>query len=75
MQSQSVTSLVIDFLTRVNTPMQQTKPPVAQYYYSESEWTRLGCGPLPEKRRRDGFQQAHAKGNPPVDGKAVKGYN
>ena len=55
--------------------MQQTKLPVEQYYYSEEEWARLGCGPLPEKRRRDGFQQAHAKGNPPVDGKAVKGYN
>jgi hypothetical protein len=22
----------------------------AQYYYSEAEWNRLGCGPLPEER-------------------------
>ena len=21
-----------------------------QYYYSETEWHRLGCGPLPEER-------------------------
>jgi hypothetical protein len=21
-----------------------------QYYYSEAEWNRLGCGPLPEER-------------------------
>jgi len=21
-----------------------------QYYYSESEWNRLGCGPLPPER-------------------------
>ena len=57
--------------------MEQKKPPVAQYYYSEDEWARLGCGPLPEKRKRnrESFQQAHAKGNPLVDGKAVKGYN
>jgi hypothetical protein len=54
---------------------QQKKPPVKQYYYSEEEWARLGCGPLPEKRRRENFQQAHAKGNPAIDGKAVKGYN
>jgi hypothetical protein len=55
--------------------MEQNRLPVEQYYYSESEWTRLGCGPLPEKRQREIFQQAHAKGNPIVDGKAVKGYN
>jgi hypothetical protein len=57
--------------------MEQNKKPVAQYYYSEDEWARLGCGPLPEKRKRNrkSLQQAHAKGNPVVDGKAVKGYN
>jgi hypothetical protein len=22
------------------------------YYYSESEWDRLGCGPLPPERRK-----------------------
>jgi hypothetical protein len=55
--------------------MELVKKPVAQYYYSEKEWARLGCGPLPEKRRRESFQQAHSKGNPAVDGKNVKGYN
>jgi len=51
------------------------KIPVEQYYYSEGEWTRLGCGPLPEERKREILLQAHAKGNPKIDGKAVKGYN
>ena len=55
--------------------MEQNKRPVEGYYYSESEWDRLGCGVLPEERKRDSFQQAHARGNPKVDGKAVKGYN
>ena len=55
--------------------MEQNKKPVEQYYYSEDEWTRLGCGPLPEERRRDIFIDAHAKGNPKIDGKNVKGYN
>ena len=55
--------------------MEQVRKPVEQYYYSEEEWARLGCGPLPEKRKRETFQQAHAKGNPVIDGKAVKGYN
>jgi hypothetical protein len=53
---------------------QQKKPPVERYYYSEEEWARLGCGPLPEKRRHDGFQQDHAKGNTVVDNNSVKGY-
>ena len=51
------------------------KQPVAQYYYSDQEWNRLGCGPLPEERRRENFSAAHAQGNPKIDGKAVKGYN
>jgi hypothetical protein len=55
--------------------MQQQKP-VEQYYYSEKEWDRLGCGPLPAERNRSQVHQnAHAKGNPAIDGKAVKGYN
>jgi len=24
--------------------------PVKDYYYSEDEWNRLGCGPLPPER-------------------------
>ena len=55
--------------------MEQKTKPVAQYYYSEQEWDRLGCGPLPEERDRNKFLDAHAQGNPKIDGKAVKGYN
>lgn len=29
--------------------MEQRKP-VNSYYYSEQEWNRLGCGPLPPER-------------------------
>ena len=54
---------------------QNKKDPVKQYYYSDLEWDRLGCGPLPEERKTDNFLAAHAKGNPKIDGKAVKGYN
>ena len=58
--------------------MEQNKKPVEQYYYSEHEWARLGCGPLPKKRDRNRnhqLQNVAARGNPTVDGKAVKGYN
>ena len=54
---------------------QNKKPPVSGYYYSQEEWNRLGCGPLPEERKRENFQEAHARGNPKIDGKNVKGYN
>ena len=53
----------------------EQKKPVAQYYYSEEEWARLGCGPLPPERDRNKFVEAHAKGNPPIDNNVVKGYN
>jgi len=33
--------------------MEQNKKPVEQYYYSEKEWDRLGCGPLPAERDRN----------------------
>jgi hypothetical protein len=55
-----------------------------QYYYSESEWDRLGCGPLPKERdislhvRDFSVEQKTkiiAKGNPPIDNNVVKGYN
>ena len=56
--------------------MEQTKKPVEKFFYSEKEWDRLGCGPLPEERDRGQIhQEAHAKGNPKIDGKVVKGYN
>lgn len=55
--------------------MTQNGQPVEQYYYSDIEWDRLGCGPLPEERKREKFLEACARGNPAIDGKAVKGYN
>ena len=56
--------------------MEQNKKPVDKFYYSEREWDRLGCGPLPAERNRNTpLQEAHAQGNPKTDGKAVKGYN
>lgn len=52
------------------------KKPVEGYYFSESEWNRLGCGPLPESRdRAKQLFDVISKGNPPVDNNAVKGYN
>ena len=57
--------------------MKTSKPqPVENYYYSEDEWNRLGCGPLPPERNR-GRQLEHviARGNPVTDGKNIKGYN
>lgn len=33
--------------------MENKKTPVEGYYYSKSEWDRLGCGPLPPERNRD----------------------
>jgi hypothetical protein len=56
--------------------MNQSRKPVKQYYYSEQEWTRLGCGPLPTER--DLAQQPvnkHVKGNLKIDGKNIKGRN
>ena len=58
-----------------NITVEQQKKPVGQYYYSEKEWDRLGCGPLPKERKKDRFLDAHAKGNPEVDNNVVKGYN
>jgi hypothetical protein len=55
--------------------MEQNKKPVDKFFYSEKEWDRLGCGPLPEERDCNRLQDAHAKGNPKIDGNAVKGYN
>ena len=58
----------------------ETKQPVDNYYYSEQEWDRLGCGPLPPERNKElqrvqAHQKAVAKGNPKIDNNAVKGYN
>lgn len=54
----------------------QKKTPVDGYFYSKDEWDRLGCGPLPPERdRARQLENVHAKGNPGIDGKHVKGYN
>jgi hypothetical protein len=55
--------------------VEQQKKPVAQYYYFEQEWARLGCGELPKERDHNRFIEAHAQGNPKVDNNVVKGYN
>jgi hypothetical protein len=56
--------------------MEQKKDPVKQYYYSEKEWNRLGCGPLPAERdHAHQVQEVMARANPKIDGKAIKGYN
>jgi hypothetical protein len=56
--------------------MEQPRKPVESYYYSEDEWKRLGCGPLPPERdRARQLKNAAAKGNPAIDGKNIKGYN
>ena len=56
--------------------MEQQQKPVNQYYYSEEEWSRLGCGPLPKERdRAQQKQDVIARSNPKIDGKTIKGYN
>jgi len=52
------------------------KKPVAQYYYSEEEWSRLGCGPLPKEREyAQQVQDVIARANPKIDNNVVKGSN
>jgi hypothetical protein len=54
----------------------KNKTPVEHYYYSEDEWSRLGCGPLPPERvRGHQLERVAARGNPAIDGKHIKGYN
>jgi hypothetical protein len=54
----------------------EKKTPVELYYYSEDEWNRLGCGPLPPERdRARQLRKCGSKGNPKIDGKNIKGYN
>ena len=56
--------------------MEQTKKPVTQYYYSDKEWNRLGCGPLPKERDLAQQQQdVIARSSPWTDGKTIKGNN
>jgi hypothetical protein len=60
--------------------MEHNKKPVEGYYYSEHEWARLGCGPLPpernrEQQRTESHQKVASRGNPKIDNNVVKGYN
>ena len=58
----------------LNTQTMEQKKPVAQYYYSEEEWARLGCGPLPKERdRARQVQDVIARANPKIDNNVVKG--
>ncbi len=52
----------------------EQKKPVAQYYYSEEEWDRLGCGPLPKERDHAGqAQDVIVLANSKIDNNVVKG--
>ena len=56
--------------------MEQNKQPVARYYYSDKEWDRLGCGPLPAERdRAQRVEDVIARANPKIDGRFIKGSN
>lgn len=56
--------------------MEQKKQPVQQYYYSNREWDRLGCGPLPAERDQAQVNQnIMDRANPRSDGKVIKGSN
>jgi hypothetical protein len=51
----------------------QQKQPVPIYYYSEKEWDRLGCGPLPPERNQNLVRAIEKSVKDPRD--AGKGYN
>jgi hypothetical protein len=36
--------------------------PVQSYYYSEKEWDRIGCGPLPPERNRELLNKSPSDG-------------
>jgi hypothetical protein len=56
--------------------MEQNKKPVDKFFYSEKEWDRLGCGPLPAERSRTRqVEEVMARANPWTDGKVIKGSN
>ena len=60
----------------IYTMEQHKKLPMESYYYSEDEWNRLGCGPLPPERDRNRrLENVIVRGNPRIDGKNIKGYN
>jgi len=39
--------------------MNTKKIPVPEFFYSQGEWDRLGCGPLPYERRKDLHQDTN----------------
>lgn len=45
----AITNFVIFADVELNSHMK----PVPEYYFSKSEWDRLGCGPLPPERDRE----------------------
>jgi hypothetical protein len=51
----------------------QQKQPVPIYYYSEKEWARLGCGPLPPERNQNLVRAIER--SVPIKADAGKGYN
>jgi hypothetical protein len=55
--------------------MAQNTTPVAQYYYSEQEWNRLGCGPLPDSRKCENLLEDHVKKNLKINSNPVKKQN
>jgi len=56
--------------------MEQNKKSVRQFYYTDREWDRLGCGPLPlERIRARQTEKVIARANPWQDGKVIKGSN
>ena len=60
--------------------MDQSKKPADQFC-SDSEQTRLGCGPLSDNRNKQKDFTAKqksdilARGNPKIDNNVIKGYN
>ena len=56
--------------------MEQNKKPVSQFYYTDKEWDRLGCGPLPaERAQAKQAEEVIARANPWQDKNIIKGSN
>lgn len=57
--------------------------PVNEYYFTASEWDRLGCGPLPAERDRERLREQQnqnkrnivARANQDEGENAVRGYD
>lgn len=44
---------IINFVISAVAELNSNMKPVPEYYFSKSEWDRLGCGPLPPERDKD----------------------